>query len=159
VKKLVALLSLALLAAMAIPASAPASGLDGSWIEIRETPPDRSGGRGDHWRFYKSDAPRSVPDLNTQSGGLWLGCDGGQADWNNCVTGFDFWLQAGTCVRFYDGQNYSTLLRTVKAQSSAVSGFTALEGSSQDNRYTSFRWGDYVNLGGGNWSCQMGSYD
>ena len=156
---------LAMFAALALAISAvsvPAvsgSGLDGSWIIVRESSPDAAGGRGDYWKYWKSDAPRSVPDLNTQSGGLWLGCDNLQNDWNNCITAVSYWIAAGSCIRFFDGQNYATALRTISATTSSSSGLVALEGTSQNNKYTSFRWGDNVHLGGGTWSCRVGDYD
>jgi hypothetical protein len=155
-KRLVAIFAaLVMLLGISAP-PAVANGLDASNITIWESDDSQTGGPGDHWTYWKSDAPRSVPDLRTEHNGLFLGCDSAFDNWNNCITTINFYLQKYTCIKFYDGVNYATSLRVEHADGSTRSWQLRLLGTSGDNKYSSFRWGDWDPYYG---SCSVGKYD
>jgi hypothetical protein len=133
----------------------PATGLDGSSIHVYESPPNGTGGRGDHVVFYKGQL--NLSNLGNINFNLWLGCDNAYNNWNNCITAVKMNVKSGSCVAFYNSKNYSSLLRTIYGTDTYL---YALEGTSQDNKYSSIRWGDrkYV-AGSGTRYCKFGSYD
>lgn len=156
-----ALASLAIAASMFGASAAPvaAVGQDGSWIKIWEDFTPAGFLNGDNALVYKVDTG-NIPNLSNFNLGIFLGCDAGTGNWNNCITAVQYNLKGGTCVRFYDSTSYTgTLLKEYKntaADGSSMSTLTATwRGTTIDNRTTSIRWGNYDHYQG---KCVMGNY-
>lgn len=139
--------------------AAPATGLDDSYVIIYES----NGQSGDHHKLFKSDAPRSVQTFQTYSVDLFLGCDNRNNNWTNCISSLYVHVKAGSCVKFYDGDNYAgTLLQLIYQPLNAgayEAGNYNWGGTTKDNRASSMRWGDWTQTGPTDFICEFGSYE
>jgi len=134
-------LMLAVLLALSVTAApASATGNDDSYVIIYES----GGGGDDHTQLNKASGVKSVPTFQNLSAGLWLGCDNVNNNWTNCISSVYIYIKAGTCVQFFDGDNYSSLLTEWTHTGAGHSSGLYTLGSTRNNKYSSMRWGDWV---------------
>jgi hypothetical protein len=129
-----------IVAAFGFAPTASATGQDGTYITMYE----QNNYGGDHSKRTK--AQGSISTLQNYSDGLFLGCDNVNNNWTNCISSVIMDVKTGSCIVLYDGDNYSTPIRTYWGPQSGGYDFTP--GGSLNNKASSIRFGDRVLING-----------